>query len=202
MHTARHVTQSCHAVMSRNVWWVNQGLTYEQERAGGFLWAPLRGKSGQTFHHWDTLAEVKADDVIVHYNRGAVVALSRAIADGQPSPRPQGFEDAGSEPDGRIVRAEYFVLRHPIPRDRVASQIRAHNIRLGPITKTNVVKQGYLWRFSPAGLRILRETSPEEWPDWAEDWPEWGTSAPMLSRQTGSRAVPLAMSHHLPGDHS
>lgn len=32
-------------------WWVNQGATYEQERAGGFLWAPMKSKSGQTFRH-------------------------------------------------------------------------------------------------------------------------------------------------------
>ena len=155
--------------IARNVWWVNQGLTYEQERAGGFLWAPVRSQSGRMQRHWDTLAEVKTGEVIVHYRQGAVVALSRVIAGGQPSPRPEGFEDAGSERDGRIVRTEYFVLRQPISRDQVASRIRALDIQDGPIARTNVVRQGYLWRFSPAGLRILRQASPEEWPEWAED---------------------------------
>ena len=163
--------------IARQVWWVNQGLTYHQEQADGFLWAPRRSQGGRAFRHWDTLAEVKAGDVIVHYCRGAVVALSRALADGQPSARPEGFTDAGSEREGRLVRTEYFVLRHPIPRDRVAAKIHALSIPDGPIAKTHAVKQGYLWRFSPAGLRILRAASPDEWPEWAEDWPEWGNPA-------------------------
>ena len=56
--------------IARQVWWVNQGLTYHQEQAGGFLWAPRRNQGGRAFRHWDTLAEVKAGDVIVHYCRG------------------------------------------------------------------------------------------------------------------------------------
>ncbi len=29
------------------LWWVNQGATYNEERAGGYVWAPLTNKVGQ-----------------------------------------------------------------------------------------------------------------------------------------------------------
>src|SRR5579859_2677606 len=63
-----------HRIASRNVWWVNQGQTYERERDGGYLWAPIRNKRGGTEIHWETMAEVRENDLIVHYCQGQVRA--------------------------------------------------------------------------------------------------------------------------------
>ena len=32
----------------KTIWWVNQGATLDIEQKGGFVWAPLKSKSGQT----------------------------------------------------------------------------------------------------------------------------------------------------------
>ncbi|HEX2173153.1 MAG TPA: hypothetical protein VHL09_11995 [Dehalococcoidia bacterium] len=151
-----------------SIWWVNQGKTFAQEMAGGFLWAPLRDQRGRVQRHWETLAEVRAGDVIVHYARGAVRALSRARSAGRPARRPAGFLDAGTREDGRLVEVDVYRLAQAIPRDRVAGAIAALALLDGPVLGSGGVRQGYLWRFSPAGLRILRAASAEEWPGWAE----------------------------------
>jgi hypothetical protein len=150
------------------VWWVNQGATFRQELAGGFLWAPLLNEGGRPEQHWETLAEVRAGDIIVHYARGAIVALGRARSGGRPAPRPEGFRDAGTRTAGRLVEVECHSLPHPIPRGRVADRLGGLAIPGGPIARNGAVKQGYLWRFGPAGLRILREAAPDPWPPWAE----------------------------------
>ena len=34
-------------------YWVNQGKTYKEEKAGGYLWAPIKNSTGNSFFHWD-----------------------------------------------------------------------------------------------------------------------------------------------------
>lgn len=113
--------------MSWSIWWVNrhrtfrQGLTDQEERARGALWAPLWDKRGRTRRHWETLAEVRAGDLIVHYSRGrtfrrgAVRAIGRALADGRAAPKPAGTRDPSGTDRGHAVRVECRALSRPGP---------------------------------------------------------------------------------------
>jgi hypothetical protein len=56
-----------------------------------------------------------------------------------------------------MVKAEYHDLEQPIPSDDVLLRIRQLGIDGSPATATAGIKTGYLWRFSPEGLRIVRE---------------------------------------------
>ena len=41
-------------------WWVNPGQTYEQERAGGYLWAPKRVKNGTRRRFYDAMRDARS----------------------------------------------------------------------------------------------------------------------------------------------
>jgi hypothetical protein len=37
------------------VWWVNQGSSYRRARDGGYIWAPVKDKTGRALPHWDAM---------------------------------------------------------------------------------------------------------------------------------------------------
>ena len=45
-------------------WLVNQGTSFEEEKDGGFIYAPKTNSKGSTFAHWSDVKEVKKGDVI------------------------------------------------------------------------------------------------------------------------------------------
>lgn len=45
-------------------WWVSQNKPHAEERAGGYLWAPIRSKSGLIPRHWASMEEARPGDVI------------------------------------------------------------------------------------------------------------------------------------------
>lgn len=74
-----------------NVWWVNQGSTYDHEKNGGYLWAPLKDKGGGTQNHWERMDDVRIGDLIVHYCNGEIRAVSRVAAQAIKQQRPKNF---------------------------------------------------------------------------------------------------------------
>src|SRR4051812_17387956 len=71
---------------------------------GECLWVPARKRNGARSRYWDTLREVRTDDVIVHLlgraEQSAFVACSVAATDGEetrerpPQPGTWGFSDS------------------------------------------------------------------------------------------------------------
>jgi hypothetical protein len=60
----------------RSYWWVNQGSTYKQERAGSYLWAPRAGKSNVAFAHRTNVSKLQPGDVILHYANNNILAVA------------------------------------------------------------------------------------------------------------------------------
>ena len=60
-------------------YWVNQGKTYKEEKAGGYLWAPIKNSKGNSFFHWENMTKLKPTDIVFHYCRGFVVGLYHFI---------------------------------------------------------------------------------------------------------------------------
>jgi len=63
-----------------NVWWVNEGTTYRQERAGGYLWAPMATKQGANLAAYRNVMRLKPNDLVLRYSEGNLqvsVRLSR-----------------------------------------------------------------------------------------------------------------------------
>jgi hypothetical protein len=156
---------------TRNIWWVNQGGTYRTGREGGFLWSPLVDPRGATLSHWTRMADVREGDIIVHYSSGSVRALGLATGSVYAAPQPVNFAEdrpAAWNERGQRLDVSYHELTRAIPLDKVSGKLQALAISDGPLNRVDGVKQGYLWRFSAAGLRVLREASDEPWPEWAE----------------------------------
>ncbi|HEX3016759.1 MAG TPA: hypothetical protein VHP31_02770 [Caproicibacter sp.] len=62
----------------RMTFFVFQGNTYDRESRGGYIWAPISNKAGNTFHHWDRLLDVRQGDIILHGYNGYIQAVSTA----------------------------------------------------------------------------------------------------------------------------
>lgn len=151
----------------RRIYWVNQGRSFEVERAG-YLFARKKDEGGRTLAHRARLANLAPGDVIVHYAGGAVRAVSRVLERATDWRRP---EDADGE--GWRVNVDLWDL--PAPVD-LSTAFGADSARLaaasdperGPFDKNGKPKQGYLWDFTEDGLAAVREASPDKdsWPDW------------------------------------
>lgn len=92
---------------------VMQGETYQQEKKLGIIWAPQQDKSGMVPHSYKRMTEVSKGDRILHYVRGAIVAISRASEDCKEAIRPN-LLDGINNLNGYLVVTEYQELETPV----------------------------------------------------------------------------------------
>jgi hypothetical protein len=95
-------------------WWVSQNKTYNEEQKGGYLWAPIKTKSGHDIYHWDTMRELRKSDIVFSYVKQKIVAVSEVRGNAYEHKNP--FFKTGEEwaIDGRKVDLNYTVLHEPI----------------------------------------------------------------------------------------
>lgn len=156
------------APIEPRVWWVNQGVTMRAEIEGGFLWAPLKTKTGRSMSHWKTMAEVSPDDIVVHYANGALRYVSKVLEPAVETPKPASLMEGEWSNEGLLARVEYHELTHPIPLQKFADVLRPHDISQGPLDSSGGVKQGYLFRLTPKALGIIQGSQSETvWPVFA-----------------------------------
>ena len=74
-----------------NVWWVNQGGTYDAERGDGYVWAPQKTRSGSVLSHHLNVSKLRDGDVVVHYAKGSIRALGRVISKAKKANRPSSL---------------------------------------------------------------------------------------------------------------
>ncbi len=151
---------------NKNIWWVNQGTTIGFERKEGILWAPLKSKSGQKLYHWDTLAEVRPGDAILHYANGALRFISEVISSAIEAPKPTSLANNNWQDMGRLIRTKYYPLEPNIELNTFSKGLLDLNIQQGPIDVNGSVKQGYLFRFNSDAFNIIKQAKPEViWPE-------------------------------------
>jgi hypothetical protein len=144
-----------------------------------------------------TIADIRAGDIILHYvskQNKSLLAISQAqmdaaeccvllTTDGTPAYNCLDYVGSDEWPfvylvgdkdnTGWIVQTAYHDFQVPIPRDAINTKIMQSQTENCPFNKNGHVKQKYMLRFSRFandlwGLRIIRQASPEAWPDWAE----------------------------------
>ncbi|WP_431028893.1 HNH endonuclease [Lysinibacillus sp. LZ02] len=76
-----------------NFYIVMQGRTYIDEKSKGIIWSHIIDKSGQTPHFWERMKEVKVGDVIFHYVKGEIVAISIVRKDCYEGKKPYNDEE-------------------------------------------------------------------------------------------------------------
>jgi hypothetical protein len=157
------------AARTRQVWWVNHDATYDQSRAGGFIWAPRRDSRGAGWGHRIRVEELQPGDLVVHHADSRIRAIGRVQAAAVDAKTP--FHNKQRRVDGWRVGVEYFELGDrgiPIKRAlQLFKDLELDELDDGPFTDRRGVKQGYLWRFSPAGLQRIQHEVGILWPEWA-----------------------------------
>jgi hypothetical protein len=128
-----------------NYWFVNQGTSYEEEKNGGFIYAPKIGKNGASFQHWINVKLVKKGDIIFCNKKGNILSVARAISDGYESVIPASINGLWA-PHGYKADLEYQELKNPLHfSDYKEEYMRNIDTDKNPFTVDGSAKMGYLF---------------------------------------------------------
>jgi len=151
---------------SPNFWWVCQGKTYKEERTGKFLWAPPKDKVGRIQPSWATMKEVLKGDIVFHYAKTSIRAVSIVQKPAYPSPNELSM--ALWADNGQKIDVELYDIG-PIDtaklKGRVSELRRSISSSNHPFTKEDAIKQGYLFHLSYEAARIIREIYGRPFPN-------------------------------------
>lgn len=145
----------------RMTFFVFQGNTYTRESKGGYIWAPIFNKSGNTCHHWDRLLDIRQKDVIFHGFDGYVHAISTATSECFECKQPDELRAENLwDQEGRRVDCDYLVLKSPIKTSAFRDDIRRlSNAKYSPFDKDGNGNMGYLYELNRELARIFLEAS-------------------------------------------
>ena len=136
---------------------VFQNSTFDREYQGGYLWAPVTNKTGDSFHHWDRLLDVRPGDIILHGYNGYVQAVSVARAACYDCVQPKELRTEDSwDLEGRRVDSDYIMLQLAIKTsDHIDNIIRLCNTKYAPFNKYGTGNQGYLFEINREMAKIF-----------------------------------------------
>ena len=111
----------------------------------------------------ETVARVKKGDLIVHYKKPYVIAISKAKENGKHHPSlPQVVYGSGWE-----FKTDYFVFEKGIHRSLFAEEVAKRSRKDYAVNPDSHVKQGYFMEFDKEGLEIILSHTTDL-PDWAK----------------------------------
>ncbi len=139
-------------VTFNGLWWVNQGATYDEERAGGYVWAPQTNKAGHEVGHHIAVKDLRVGQKIVHYAAGQIRAIGTVAQPPQTQPKPKELGTAWGD-TGYLCRVLYRDVSPAIGKDDVPNRTPA----VGPFDINGNVKQAYLIKINDAELFPLLE---------------------------------------------
>lgn len=143
------------------IFFVFQGKTFDYERGGGYIWAPIKNKDDKTFNYWDKLLDVRFGDIILHGSNGRVVAISTAHRECYEGQAPDEINaERMWEREGRFVDCDYIVMQNPIrTADYKDDVIKFSNAKYSPFNKHGNGNQGYLYEINRELARIFIQES-------------------------------------------
>lgn len=138
------------------IWWVNQGRFFDDECRTGVVFASSAGP--QVAHHHN-VRRMQLGDVVLHYRRGAIVAIGETVTEALRASRPYGL--AGERDEGWLTRVEYFRLSSPVPLTELPPGRGSGD---GPFSATGGMKQGYLFPVDATFATAVRDQFADRWP--------------------------------------
>jgi MoxR-like ATPase len=129
-----------------NVWWVNQGQSYQRSHDGGYLWAPKLDRAGRRRADWDALTLARMSDRVLNYASGRIRAVSSVSGEAFDAARPSVEDEESWTNDGRRLNADYRDLEPPIELTEIPVEWRVEEG--GPFDQNGGVKQGYFFPLS------------------------------------------------------
>lgn len=108
-------------------WWVNQNQTYKHEVQGGFLWSPKRSKGDRRNPFYDTMAEVRAGDLVLSFCDTQIKAIGVAQGSAESATKP-AFGNVGNQWDneGWLVPVEFTEVENPVRPKNIIDELRPH----------------------------------------------------------------------------
>lgn len=143
----------------KEVYFVFQNKTYNEEYEKGYLWAPKHKKDGGETANWSLLKKVRKDDIIIHSVEQKIKAISIAKTDVYDHPKPDELGESW-ETNGWRIDTNYINIANPIITKNHKNQIYdLQPEESGPFSKTKRGKQGYLYKGNHKLLNyILKES--------------------------------------------
>jgi hypothetical protein len=129
---------------------VHQGITFESECEGGYLWAPQSG----IFHH-EKMTEIHEGDIIFNYSNG-ICAISEALCDTFKSKQPIELYGNGWDNEGYEVLARYELIAPPLSLDPIKGAIVAkRSDQYSSFDRNGNANQGYLYDLEPDIAKLI-----------------------------------------------
>lgn len=147
------------------VYYVFQGETYNEERAGGYIWSPQLNKNGGRNAGYTMMTNVKKGDFILHNSNGKVLAISIAKEDFYEATQPRELAVAETSvewnDEGYRVDTEYYDLEVPLYTTNYREWLEHHYIEGSAFTRAGRGKQQYLCHLADEHAIFLLEKAIE-----------------------------------------
>ena len=141
------------------IYLVNQGKTWAQERAGGFLWSPQLDKAGHKNAGYELMKQVKNGDYILHNKGGMIAAISIVKADCYDAIQPEEVRENSGEynwdDNGFRIDAEYFDFSTPLLTAQLAQWSKLHPHKDSCFQVDGKLKLRYLCNVAEADARYI-----------------------------------------------
>ncbi|WP_239700895.1 MULTISPECIES: HNH endonuclease [unclassified Mammaliicoccus] len=96
------------------IFYVFQGVTYDLEKKGGYVWSPQLNKKGNKNLGYSNMKKIKKGDFILHNKNGKVVAISVARDSYEIVDRPSEFDQNETidlwNKEGYLVKLKYYLF--------------------------------------------------------------------------------------------
>lgn len=126
---------------------VMQGRTYQEEKDLGIIWSFQQDKGGNVQHSWRRLAEMKKGDLVFHYVKGNIIAVSIAKEDCKVASKPGALQSHNErKSEGYLVNLEYHELDRAVNvRDKFEEILPLLPVKYSPFQDDANGNQGYLY---------------------------------------------------------
>lgn len=156
------------------VWWVNQGRGYEPGDEFTYIYARQETEGGQTPYYHENVRRVEERDIIVHYAKTKIRALSRVKAPSYETEPPESLSREPREQAGWRADVEAVNLENPIHFEEIPEDFRLDE-EASVFDRNGKVNQGYLYELPPFLVQDLRTRFADRWPT-DSPWGEAGRS--------------------------
>jgi len=129
-------------------WWVSQNRTFEEEKNGGYLWAPIKTKTGGAMHHWNSMSDLREGDIVFSYVGQKIVAMSTVTANAYQCENPFLKDGEEWENEGRKVDLSYKLIQPPIILRDIVDELQVYlekQQKYSPLNRNGTGNQGYLF---------------------------------------------------------
>lgn len=145
---------------------VFQGRTFDNECAGGYIWAPIYDSAGKRPHHWERMEAIRKGDIILNVSKDGIRAVSIAKGQCHPCDRPVAFKELEQwEKNGLRVDCDYFVLKNPVRHGDYKDEILKYSrVKYSPFNKQGTGNQGYLFEIDKELAKFFIEIAKKQNP--------------------------------------